>query len=142
MDPNARDDFSFTALMEATNPIGNPGEKHVECIRLLLGRGAQVDARDKWGCTALTTAAYYGDPDVMRALIAGGADVNASGESGWTALMNAAEAGHLKAVKLLLDHGADQSARNDRGRTALSIAIGKHHRAVVALLRAANRNTQ
>jgi ankyrin repeat protein len=137
MDPNVRDDLGFTALVRAAFGEVGPEESYAECIRLLLARGSEVDERDKWGNTALQSAAAFGHVGVLLALLAGGADVNARGAGGSTALMDAAGEGRLQTVKLLLDHGADVKARNDRGRTALTIAIRKNHRGVAALLKRA-----
>ena len=48
-----------------------------ENVRLLIARGAQVDARDEGGATPLHLAAQFGNEGVARALIAAGADINA-----------------------------------------------------------------
>lgn len=36
------------------------------CDRLLVGRGADVEARDSDGCTLLHAAATGGNPDIVR----------------------------------------------------------------------------
>ena len=47
-----------------------------EIVRLLLDAGADVDARDKYGCTALHHACWGGHPEIAQLLIDAGADPN------------------------------------------------------------------
>lgn len=51
---------------------------NVETINLLLSRGADANATDGLGTTALITAAQRSDPDSVAALLAAGADPRAS----------------------------------------------------------------
>src|SRR5438105_11455478 len=59
-------------------------------VQKLLGSGANPNAKDKNGWTALIWAASSGSTDNVRALVAKGADVNAKDKTGWTAVMSAA----------------------------------------------------
>jgi hypothetical protein len=54
-------------------------------VRLLLDRGADINARSFWGGTALISGALSGRPEVVEMLIDRGADVDAS-DDGTTAL--------------------------------------------------------
>ncbi|KAN0132382.1 Ankyrin repeat-containing domain protein [Lactarius tabidus] len=53
---------------------------------LLIGHGANVDARDKGRMTPLHSACYYGKLQIVRALLSHGASVNMMGVLGQTAL--------------------------------------------------------
>ena len=50
---------------------------HLETLKLLLVRGAEVDARDRWSWTPLHRAATQGGWRVAEVLLQHGADVNA-----------------------------------------------------------------
>jgi ankyrin repeat protein len=74
-------------------------------VRSLLDRGADVNARDETGATALMHAALNADVALVQFLLRKGAEVNLRNRAGATALLWAL---HDPAkVKLLVDHGAD-----------------------------------
>jgi ankyrin repeat protein len=64
-----------------------------------------VNAKDRFGCTALHTASYCGDIDIARLLIRHGADVNATDEFGFTPLQDASDSGQSDIVRLLIQYG-------------------------------------
>jgi ankyrin repeat protein len=86
--------------------IGAAAEGKIELVKTFLGRGADVNARDTNGVTALMMAANYGHIDVVRLLLDKGADIGAKDHSGSTALMAAAVDGRAEVVKLLKARGA------------------------------------
>jgi ankyrin repeat protein len=59
----------------------------IEAARLLIQRGADVNARDKSGMSVLEQAASSNHIELVRLLLAKGADVNIVDEGGFTALM-------------------------------------------------------
>jgi ankyrin repeat protein len=88
------------------------GEGRLDAVRYLLDQGADVNARDERGQSALTEAAFNGNPTVMKELILRGADLNALSDEG-TALDIAINTNHQDAVTLLKHYGA-RSAREVR----------------------------
>ena len=74
--------------------------------RALIDAGADINAKDEAGSTALMVASEYGRTEIVKLLIATGADVNIKNELGWTALMWASRWGRKETVKLLIDAGA------------------------------------
>merc|ERR1711964_498598 len=113
---------------------------HGECVGLLLAYGAEVNATDINGKTALMHAVYGRDPrcvDCMKLLLAYGADPNmiARGNCNATALHIAAGTGQTPAcVTLLLACGADVDAQTQRGRTPLLVAVLHGHLRIAQVL--------
>jgi ankyrin repeat protein len=103
------------------------------CLQLLLDHGAQVNATNTAGSTALLRAA--GDFEKLSLLVQRGADVNARSALGNTPLMLASRpADSHRAVELLLTHGADAKATNHFGATALMAAAAGGDEQTVRLL--------
>ncbi len=92
----------------------------VDVVRALIGAGADVNARNGAGDTALMQAAYYRRRDVAALLLDAGADVNAQDDFGQTALMSSAHKNpNAEVMGALIDAGAELDARDCAGRTAL-----------------------
>jgi len=66
----------------------------VRIVLDLLGQGTDVDARDRYGNTALMLAAHAGQREVIETLIAHRANLNITAKFGLSALMLAVVAGH------------------------------------------------
>ncbi len=120
---------------------GNPGRAvPVSCVRAFLEAGADPNAADEDGATALMYAVWQQDPEVVRLLISVGADVNAADKDGNTALMAAVQDGNcLGIVKDLLAAGADAGAKNADGDTALDLCADEK---AAGLLKAAAPSTE
>ena len=106
-------------------------------ISTLVGTlGANVDAVNGVGWTALMVAARYGHTDIVNALAGThGANVDAANIGGYTSLMDAASKGHTDTVTALAGtHGADVEAVNSDGKTALMFAAMNGHTATVNAL--------
>lgn len=108
-------------------------------VRSLLASGADANARDAEGATALMRAAHLGRLDVVRALVDGGADVNATDERGWGALAKAAynadlDRGFADVVGFLIERGANVEAPIGYGIRPLMLAAGYGEIAVVEAL--------
>jgi ankyrin repeat protein len=81
----------------------------------LLENGADVNAKNNDGYTALMTASREGHKEIVELLIKNGADVNVKNNDGGTALMYASSKGHKEIVELLIKNGADVNAKNNNG---------------------------
>ncbi len=75
-------------------------------VETLLGKGADVNAKDQNSDTALMKASQNGRLEIVKLLLKRGADVNLKDRSGDNALSQAARARHLEVALLLKKHGA------------------------------------
>ena len=87
----------------------------VDIARRLLEAGADIDAGDVDGSTALDDAALNRQPEMVSLLLSHGADVNRRDRNGACALSFAASAGDSAIVDRLLDAGADLHFRSRDG---------------------------
>jgi ankyrin repeat protein len=101
----------------------------------LIKRGADVNAPQGDGVTALHWAARHGDAELLTALLAAGANARAATRLGaYTPLHLAAERGSAAIVKALLGAGAVVDARTSTGATPLMLAAAAGDTAAIAAL--------
>jgi ankyrin repeat protein len=104
-----------------------------EFVELVLDKGADVNAVDRFGNTAVLTAARLGTVDVAALLLAKGAKVKVADNEGMTPL----HAVGTKAVaEMLLAQGADVNAVNQEGETPLYLAVQRGDLPLAELLEA------
>ena len=88
----------------------------------LLEEGADPDATDDGGSTALCWAVRVNRVDLVKTLLARNAKVDKEESDGGTALHDAAATGSAELVRLLLDYKADVNHHDKGGHTALMVA--------------------
>jgi len=106
-------------------------------VKRLIEEGADVNAQNNDGWTALMWATHYGYPEFAKLLIDKGADINAQNNKGLTALGTASVRGKTKAAKLLIEEGADINVQDTWGHTALEWALREGYPEIAELLREA-----
>lgn len=94
---------------------------HTEIVRLLLERGARIEAVDKDGDTALANAAWKGHAETVRLLLQNGANVNSASAFRNTPLLLAVRRSS-QTSRLLIENGADVRSANKDGETPLGSA--------------------
>ena len=107
-----------------------------EAVQALIAAGADVNAANRDGYSALCSAAARGDARTVRLLLANGADVRAvETDGGQTPLHYAARYGHVDVVTDLLAFGAPPNAADKEGQTPLDLAAGRGQKEVVEVLK-------
>lgn len=96
-------------------------------VRDALKRGADANAKDKFGHTALVLACLSGWVEGIRVLLGAGADPDIPGAGG-TALHAAARWGKAPAVEELLRRGADPTLQDEEGNTPQALATREARR--------------
>jgi ankyrin repeat protein len=110
-------------------------EGQTESVKALLRKGADVNAKDGAGRTALMFAVINMHRETVKALLDCGADVNAGANDGGTALMFAASCGDADIVRALLKEGADVDGKFvQTNMTARRLALKQGHDEIVRLL--------
>ena len=111
---------------------------NVQRVRSLLDAGAEIDALDKHGQTALMNAAHRGDVAMVQALVDRGANLDHTAKYHLTALMLAVIGNHAEVVRILVTAGADRNISGRKGsfaRTPLQYAEEHGQAQLVTLLR-------
>ena len=126
-DPNRANKGGWTPLYLATDnrnieagdyPVRKPDLDHLDYIKLLLDKGAKVNARI---CGAESTAKECkGDTTETRTNFT----MQWLYEDGATAFLRAAQSGDVALMKLLLARGADPKIATAHNDTALAVAAG------------------
>ncbi|XP_029976356.1 histone-lysine N-methyltransferase EHMT2 isoform X2 [Salarias fasciatus] len=116
VDVNAQDSGGWTPIIWAAE------HKHVDVIKSLLNRGADVTINDKELNVCLHWAAYAGNVDIAELVLNAGCSLASVNVHGDTPLHIAAREGYLECVTLFLSRGADIDIMNREGDTPLSLA--------------------
>jgi len=85
---------------------------NVEEVKSLLEKGANVNAKDKTGRTALVEAVVRGDTELTKLLLDKGAEANVKVDGSWTPLMYASSSAvyseYREIADLLRQHRAQE----------------------------------
>ena len=103
-------------------------------VRLLVGKGVNVNISGLIGVTPLRLACDTNGISIIKILIENGASVNTCDNFGWTPLMRACLNGNEQTSKILVEHGADINATNCNGQTPLFLSCRENHSKTINFL--------
>ena len=109
------------------------GQHLTDRIKLIVDKGADVNAQDKRGYTPLMFASGAIDsvdaPESAQAVIDNGARLSMQDRASFTALMYTAAKRLSGTVRVLLAAGANRDTTNEEGKTALQLATANSENA-------------
>ncbi|KAF8326443.1 ectomycorrhiza-induced ankyrin-domain/NACHT-domain-containing protein [Amanita rubescens] len=131
--------WAYSALVEIASENG-----YIGIVRLLLDKGANVNAQGVKHGNALQAASMGGNAEIVRLLLDKGANVNAQGGHYGNALQAASLRGNAEIARLLLDKGANVNAQGGGYSNALQAASLRGNAEIARLLldKGANVNAQ
>ncbi|WP_375604549.1 ankyrin repeat domain-containing protein [Wolbachia endosymbiont of Anurida maritima] len=97
----------------------------VENVKVLVKRGDDVNAKNKYNITPLHVAAISGNLEIAQFLLNHDANINAQAVNGLTPLNIATLRNYLAMVKLLLDHCADVNIREGESYARYNFGYGR-----------------
>jgi ankyrin repeat protein len=100
----------------------------------LIEYEADVNVKNKHGCTALMEASVAGHTEIANALLDAKANIDVGDHNQSTALIKASTQGQTEIVDILVKRRADIRARSSNGLTALDKAIAGEYPDIVQLL--------
>lgn len=126
--PIREEDNREKDVMLMSHPLVQAAERgDNDRVRQLLKEGADIDARDARGRTAIMAATHGNRPETVRLLIEAGADMNAQDDRLDNPFLYAGAEGLLEVLEVLIAAKADTKLTNRYGGTALIPAAEKGH---------------
>ena len=130
--------LGFAAVVRAQQPstvLEAAMQGNRDAVRALLKQGADVNAAQGDGMTALHWAARNGDAELAQMLVYAGANLKATTRmGGYTPLVVAAEHGHAPVIAALLAAGADPKGAIQNQATPLMFAAASGDSRAVTML--------
>ncbi|EAY17214.1 ankyrin repeat protein, putative [Trichomonas vaginalis G3] len=102
--------------------------------KYFLSHGANINAKDKYGKTALHYAAENNSKETVELLISHGANINEKDNDGQTVLHYAARSNRKEYIEFLISHGANINEKDKNGATVLHYAARSNSKEIVELL--------
>ena len=113
---------SANLVMAQADVADAAAQRNSDAVARLIKAGADVNAAQADGATALQWAAYHGDAELAKRLLKAGANPSLANRNGATPLWLAATSGDAVMIKTLLEGGANANEELPLGRRPLMLA--------------------
>jgi ankyrin repeat protein len=128
-DLEIKEDYGRTPLILCARERGGP-----KTIKLFLEGGADVDARDKFGASALDLAAWRGKKEVVDLLLDAGANIPSKGPHVFHLFTQASSQGLSRLFGEIVKAGVDPTFKLGSGGTLLHEAAAGGSAEIIAIL--------
>jgi ankyrin repeat protein len=109
-------------------------DENIEAVNFLIGKGANVNAKDEHLHTPLIIAAKSGQIECVKMLLANGAYIDSQCIRKCSALIWSVDSGHNDVAILLIRNGAALNTQDAEGWTALMTAVYRRNSEIVHAL--------
>jgi len=104
-------------------PLTFASYTHIDKVKFLVERGADLNVIDGYGHTPLMIASGYGKMSIVQYLVEQGADIHKKNAKDYTALLLSSKYGHFSIVRFLVENGANLQDKNYKGDNALHLCM-------------------
>jgi len=105
-----------------------------DLVKSAVGKGADINAADKEGCTPLILAVKSNDGQIANFLLEKGADADSRDNYGFTPLLWSLYCGFTDLAKALIEKGAGVNVADNNGKTPLMLSCENAHIEVSKIL--------
>ena len=134
---------AFCNDIYATNIIWSAKNGHLEAVKCLVEKGADINKTDDRNQTALYWAVAEGHTEIVKYLLSTKCDITIkSGLNGRSALHFCAERGDENLVNTLLDQGADPACLDNQCQSPLTLAALNNHKSTAMIILAKRANLE
>lgn len=109
-------------------------KRSLECVKILLKYGADINAKTSEGQTPLYIASYYGYDEIVQYLCSEKADTTIFNINRFNPLHMAVKKNKIKCVEMLIDYFPDLEIEGKSKLTPLFLAINNQHENLVEYL--------
>lgn len=106
---------------------------HTAIASFVIYYGAEVNAKDEYGYSALMLAALRNNKSILNLLLSFHACMDETTSNGRTALMYAADCGYTEIVDLLISKGANIELKDKYRNTAIDFALRSGNKETILL---------
>lgn len=131
---NSSDEFGTSAFIKALQHSRYPKDNFIQIAQILADAGADINAVNIYGATALHMSARHNKKEVVEFLLGLGADINILDQYKRNAIYEAVRCSNIDITKLLVTSGGDINNKDIYGDTILHTSVLYENHDIIKLL--------